>query len=313
MANAIIVVQNLAAVAITVSVMVILARRWRGATSAARRTLAPVLLASSLTLAFGMLLFLSALLWSDGEEVARILTYAALAAVPLAFLVGLLRIRLASFNVIRLLAELARNPAPGRLREALARALGDPSLKLAYWLPETKGYADLHGRPIESSPISRTRSSGSSSVTDVASARSCTTPHCETSPSWSTRSPRPRRSRCGTSSCKPSWARLDQLSTSEERLRALFDASPLAIVEVDLGGRVTFWNQADKRLYGWTSAEVSGEELSFVPDPAERDELRARLFEGEAISDIETKRLRKDGSLVDVALWRLRSPTAPAA
>ena len=59
------------------------------------------------------------------------------------------RSRLASFNVIRLNAELARNPAPGRLREALARALGDPSLKLAYWLPETKGYADVHGRPID--------------------------------------------------------------------------------------------------------------------------------------------------------------------
>ena len=303
MANAIIVVQNLAAVAITVSVIVILARRWRGATSAARRTLAPVLLASSLTLAFGMLLFLSALLWSDGEEVARILTYAALAAVPLAFLVGLLRIRLASFNVIRLNAELARNPAPGRLREALARALGDPSLKLAYWLPETKGYADVHGRPIEELAdqpdqvvrIVERDGRRIGAIVHDASLRD----QPELVDAVAAAAALALRNEQLQAEL---LARLDQLSTSEERLRALFDASPLAIVEVDLGGRVTFWNQAAERLYGWTSAEVSGEELSFVPDPAERDELRARLFEGEAISDIETKRLRKDGSLVDVAL-----------
>ena len=294
MANAIIVVQNLAAVAITVSVIVILARRWRGATSAARRTLAPVLLASSVTLAFGMLLFLSALLWSDGEKVARILTYAALAAVPLAFLVGLLRIRLASFNVIRLNAELARNPAPGRLREALARALGDPSLKLAYWLPETKGYADVHGRPIDELAerpdqvvrIVERDGRRIGAIVHDASLRD----QPELVDAVAAAAALALRNEQLQAEL---LARLDQLSTSEERLRALIDASPLAIVEVDLDGRVTFWNRAAERLYGWTSEEVSGQELSFVPDPAERDELRARLFEGEAISDIETKRLQE--------------------
>jgi signal transduction histidine kinase len=45
--------------------------------------------------------------------------------------------------------ELRANAAPEHLRDSLARALGDPSLMLAYWLPEYESYADLDGRPIE--------------------------------------------------------------------------------------------------------------------------------------------------------------------
>ena len=45
--------------------------------------------------------------------------------------------------------ELRTEPAPADLRGALARALGDPSLELAYWLPDFQVYADLDGRPVE--------------------------------------------------------------------------------------------------------------------------------------------------------------------
>jgi hypothetical protein len=33
-----------------------------------------------------------------------------------------------------------------QLRDALAEALGDPSVELAYWLPESGGYVDVDGR-----------------------------------------------------------------------------------------------------------------------------------------------------------------------
>ena len=59
-----------------------------------------------------------------------------LTAVPLIFLVGLLRARLARSAVGDLLVDLREPAAPGALRDALARALRDPSLELAYWVPE---------------------------------------------------------------------------------------------------------------------------------------------------------------------------------
>jgi signal transduction histidine kinase len=47
--------------------------------------------------------------------------------------------------VRRLGASLER----GELRAALAEALGDPSVELAYWLPDSRQYVDAEGRPVE--------------------------------------------------------------------------------------------------------------------------------------------------------------------
>ena len=51
-------------------------------------------------------------------------------------------------SVARLVIELSEAPAPGALRDALARALGDPSIELAYPLGSGR-HVDAHGRPIE--------------------------------------------------------------------------------------------------------------------------------------------------------------------
>jgi signal transduction histidine kinase len=70
-------------------------------------------------------------------------------AIPIAMLVGMLRSRLARANVSRLVLELDRQPAtPGRVRDALARALADPTLDLLFWLPEQNAYVDTGGSPV---------------------------------------------------------------------------------------------------------------------------------------------------------------------
>ncbi len=45
------------------------------------------------------------------------------------------------------MADLADMPERTNLREALARALGDPALELAFWMPEQDRYVDAEGRP----------------------------------------------------------------------------------------------------------------------------------------------------------------------
>ncbi len=302
-ADAIIVVQNAAAVGITVAVVVMLVQRWRAATPPARRSLAPVLFTGAITFAFGTFLFAASIFSAQAEVVARYLTFISLATVPLAFLAGLLRLRLAHLNVIRLIAELGRNPAPGRLRDALARALGDPSLDLAYWLPESQSYVDVRGRPVDQLAerpdqvvrlVERDGIRVGAIVHDASLRDQPELVDAVTAAAGLALENERLQAELR--------ARLEQLTVSEERLRALIDASPLAIVEIDLEGRVTFWNRAAESLYGWSSDEVLGQEISFVPDAAERDDIRARLLAGEAISDIETERLRKDGSLVAVQL-----------
>jgi signal transduction histidine kinase len=50
-------------------------------------------------------------------------------------------------GVARVVASLGEAPAPGSLELALARALGDPELRVAYWLPDARRYVDAQGQP----------------------------------------------------------------------------------------------------------------------------------------------------------------------
>jgi DNA-binding CsgD family transcriptional regulator len=79
-----------------------------------------------------------------------ILDWCALAytLVPAAFLAGVLRTRLHRGAVAELVVELSE-ASPAQVRDALARSLGDPSLELAFWLPERSRYVDASGRPVE--------------------------------------------------------------------------------------------------------------------------------------------------------------------
>jgi signal transduction histidine kinase len=76
-------------------------------------------------------------------------TFVLLGISPIAFLVGLLDERLARSAVGELMIALRTDSSPAALRSALARALRDPTVTLAYWLPEFGAYVDPDGRPLD--------------------------------------------------------------------------------------------------------------------------------------------------------------------
>jgi signal transduction histidine kinase len=73
---------------------------------------------------------------------------AAVALVGIILATDLSRARWAQAEVTRLVVDLGDPPRAG-IRGRLAEALADPSLELAYWLPESGGYVDESGRPIQ--------------------------------------------------------------------------------------------------------------------------------------------------------------------
>jgi two-component system, sensor histidine kinase and response regulator len=88
-------------------------------------------------------------------------------------------------------------------------------------------------------------------------------------------------------------------------LAAIVESSADAIAGVDLDGRITSWNEAAERLYGYTAAEAIGRHGSLVtyPDPEGRtDSMLDRIAGGQRIEGHETVHLRKDGSPVEVSL-----------
>ena len=135
--------------ALALCVGALLFRRWQLPSNPFRRLVLPLFAAGALTIvlyAAGAVAANPAPRFSRGLGVADAI---ALAIVPVAFLLGLLNARLARASVSDLIVELGRMPAPGRLRHALARALGDDSLELAYWIPESESYVGIDGRPVE--------------------------------------------------------------------------------------------------------------------------------------------------------------------
>jgi PAS domain S-box-containing protein len=95
------------------------------------------------------------------------------------------------------------------------------------------------------------------------------------------------------------------MEPQEERLQALVDSSPLALVEFGLDTRVRLWNPAAERIFGWSRDEMLGRAgLPLAPPSkrAESEELFARVRAGESLNDYETVRQRKDGTLVDVSI-----------
>src|SRR5262249_17874208 len=94
------------------------------------------------------------------------------------------------------------------------------------------------------------------------------------------------------------------LRETSESLRALIEASPLAIIELDTEQKVRTWNPAATRMFGWTEREVLGRPYAIVPDDrrAEYQSISDRHACGQSIAGLETQRQRKDGTLVDVVL-----------
>ena len=141
---------------LAVLVVGLVIRRWRAQTIAGRRVAGPILLGG---LAFGIGIVLE---YATGfapttnimdriavGDAGQYLTVVTAAVVPIGFLVGLARARIARAGVADLVLQLGAEPDRPGLQEVLARALGDPSLQVAYAVPGTDDFVDLDGRALE--------------------------------------------------------------------------------------------------------------------------------------------------------------------
>ena len=86
---------------------------------------------------------------------------------------------------------------------------------------------------------------------------------------------------------------------------AIVDSSDDAIVSKDLHSTVKSWNQGAERIFGYSAEEMIGRSIVQLLPPDRLDEevhILARLQRGERVEHYETRRRRKDGSLIDVSL-----------
>jgi signal transduction histidine kinase len=128
----------------------VLVQRWRAATKPARRALGPVLFTGLALLIALTALFIVQAVDSSGNiaDVVNVPVMLAFAALPFAFLYGLMRNRWSRAAAV---GELVERLGVDRasLTETLSVAMGDPTLRLAYWLPHAERFVDGTGRAME--------------------------------------------------------------------------------------------------------------------------------------------------------------------
>jgi PAS domain S-box-containing protein len=93
--------------------------------------------------------------------------------------------------------------------------------------------------------------------------------------------------------------------TPEALLSAIVDSTDDAIVSKDLNGIVTSWNPGAARIFGYTTEEMVGKSITILFPPDRLDEepaILAKLRSGQRVDHFDTKRVRKDGQVVDVSL-----------
>ncbi|GIE47411.1 hypothetical protein Ani05nite_09450 [Amorphoplanes nipponensis] len=142
--------------ALAVACAVLVVRRWRAGTQPRRRALLPAVLSLFFVVVFVVWDIVLRLLFpARAATVPGALLIASdlgQAAVPVAFLVGLLRLRLRRAAVGHLVLEIGPDPSLARLRDALARVLDDPSVQLGLWRPELARYVEPDGGPLPLTP-----------------------------------------------------------------------------------------------------------------------------------------------------------------
>ena len=149
LANWLVQFQRIAGLAVIAVTIGLLAVRLVRASRPQRRVVIPVLLAGIVALsALAVSVLADATGAAHRDVYGRVAGYA-FAVVPIAVLTAFLQRRLARGAVAGLVVELGEPRAAVGLAEALARALGDPSLSVGYWFPAESRYVDADGKPVE--------------------------------------------------------------------------------------------------------------------------------------------------------------------
>lgn len=99
----------------------------------------------------------------------------------------------------------------------------------------------------------------------------------------------------------------ERLLQEEERRRAeaIVASTSDAVISKTLDGVITSWNPAAEAMFGYGAAEIIGRSIELLVPPERPDEevmILRRIKAGEHIEQLETHRMRQDGSTFEVAI-----------
>ncbi|HYC83086.1 MAG TPA: ATP-binding protein [Candidatus Paceibacterota bacterium] len=101
---------------------------------------------------------------------------------------------------------------------------------------------------------------------------------------------------------------MDEMLKMMEKLlhwAAIVESSDDAIISKSADGYITSWNKGAQNLYGYKPSEIVGKPVSVLMPPGKQDDfpyIMGQLHAGKKIEHYETKRVTKDGRILDVSI-----------
>lgn len=91
---------------------------------------------------------------------------------------------------------------------------------------------------------------------------------------------------------------------AEQRYRAFLNFLPDPVFAFNLDGTVSYLNPAFEKTFGWTLAELEGKRIPFVPESEKKHTREGveRLFKEKKLQGFETRRLTRDGHMLDIVI-----------
>ncbi|MCO6429975.1 MAG: PAS domain S-box protein [Deltaproteobacteria bacterium] len=97
----------------------------------------------------------------------------------------------------------------------------------------------------------------------------------------------------------------EELNESKQRLQSIIELSADAIVTKDLNGIILSWNKAAERIFGYSAEEAVGRAITLIiPEERHHEEelILSKIRSGRKVSQFETERRRKDGTLINISV-----------
>ncbi|MGD1987207.1 MAG: PAS domain S-box protein [Desulfobacterales bacterium] len=93
-----------------------------------------------------------------------------------------------------------------------------------------------------------------------------------------------------------------QSRRAEQRYRAFLSFLPIPVFVFNLDNTVSYLNPAFENVFGWRFKELEGKKIPFVPENFKKQTIEGirRLHKDKVLRGFETKRLTKDGRLLDI-------------
>ncbi len=97
---------------------------------------------------------------------------------------------------------------------------------------------------------------------------------------------------------------LDALQRTSRMLQTIFDSAPVAILGLDLQGKIVRWNAGAFRMFGWTEGEVIGGVCPTVPEENQADylEMIAQVVRAGGQTELISRRRTKNGGMLHTSI-----------